>query len=67
MLRLYYCRLQAMSGKDEHMLFSEGTEISRIDALAKLRIVSHLVLQGNATFSSFVYSPALPLDEQWSI
>lgn len=52
-----------MSGEDEHMLFSEGTDISRINAPAKLTGVTHLVLQGNATFSSFVYSPTL----QWSI
>lgn len=67
MLRHYYCRLQAASGEDEHMLFSESTDISRINALTKLTVVTHLILQGNTAFSSFVYSPRLPLDEQWSI
>lgn len=42
------------------MLFSEGTDSSRINVLTKLKIETHLVLQGNATFRSSLYSP-LPL------
>lgn len=45
--------------------FSEVTDISRINALAKLAAETHLVLQGNVAFSSFVYAPTLPQDEQW--
>lgn len=45
--------------------FSEVTDISRINALAELAAETHLVLQGNVAFSSFVYAPTLPQDEQW--
>lgn len=43
------------------VLFSEGTNSSRINVLTKFTIETHLVLQGNATFRSSVYSPMLPL------
>lgn len=43
------------------MLFNEGTDSTRINILTKCTIATHLVLQGNATFRSSVYSPTLPL------
>lgn len=46
-------------------IFSEVTDINRINALTKLAVETHLVLQGNVAFSSFVYAPTLPQDEQW--
>lgn len=43
------------------MLFNEGTDSTRINILTKCTIATHLVLQGNATFRSSVYSPTSPL------